>query len=127
MGFFDIQSPRSLRLTLGDGYDQPPTATPSQFIMFQQQAHDAHPSMGRLMFLVFGAVLEVVCVSLPGYIIARMGHFDADKQKFLANLNVMLFTPCLSRFSLIGDWMRSGSWLLTVDSLHEACLATQRR
>lgn len=40
--------------------------------------------------------MEVVCVSLPGYIIARLGHFDADKQKFLANLNVMLFTPCLS-------------------------------
>lgn len=39
--------------------------------------------------------MEVVCVSLPGYVIARLGHFDAEKQKFLANLNVMLFTPCL--------------------------------
>ncbi|KAK2006779.1 membrane transporter [Colletotrichum eremochloae] len=60
-----------------------------------QRAHDAHPSMGNLVLLVFEAVLEVVCVSLPGYIVARLGHFDADKQKFLANLNVMLFTPCL--------------------------------
>jgi predicted permease len=57
--------------------------------------HDAHPSIGHLCLLVFEAVLEVVCVSLPGYIVARLGHFDAEKQKFLANLNVMLFTPCL--------------------------------
>jgi len=57
--------------------------------------HDSHPSLGHLCLLVFEAVLEVVCVSLPGYIVARLGHFDADKQKFLANLNVMLFTPCL--------------------------------
>ncbi|OAA61692.1 auxin efflux carrier superfamily [Niveomyces insectorum RCEF 264] len=59
------------------------------------QGHDSHPSFGHLVMLVFEAVMEVVCVSLPGYIIARLGHFDADKQKFLANLNVMLFTPCL--------------------------------
>ncbi|RTE71208.1 hypothetical protein BHE90_014392 [Fusarium euwallaceae] len=57
--------------------------------------HESHPSLGHLCLLVFEAVLEVVCVSLPGYIVARLGHFDADKQKFLANLNVMLFTPCL--------------------------------
>lgn len=61
-----------------------------------ENTHDSHPSIDHLILLVFEAVLEVVCVSLPGYIIARLGHFDADKQKFLANLNVMLFTPCLS-------------------------------
>lgn len=44
--------------------------------------------------------MEVVCVSLPGYILAMMGYFDADKQKFLANLNVQLFTPCLSMATL---------------------------
>lgn len=64
-----------------------------------ENAHDAHPSIGHLVLLVFEAVLEVVCVSLPGYIIARLGYFDAEKQKFLANLNVMLFTPCLSRLT----------------------------
>lgn len=58
--------------------------------------HESHPSLGHLVLLVFEAVMEVVCVSLPGYIIARLGHFDVEKQKFLANLNVMLFTPCLS-------------------------------
>ncbi|KAK8043509.1 transporter [Apiospora rasikravindrae] len=68
-----------------------------QFAVFGQDggAHDSHPAFGHLVLLVFEAVMEVVCVSLPGYIIARLGHFDAEKQKFLANLNVMLFTPCL--------------------------------
>lgn len=64
-------------------------------------AHDSHPAFGNLTFLVFSAVLQVVCVSLPGYIVARLGHFDAEKQKFLANLNVMLFTPCLSKSELL--------------------------
>jgi auxin efflux carrier family protein len=58
--------------------------------------HSAHPDFGHLVLLVFEAVLEVVCVSLPGYIIARLGMFNAEQQKFLANLNVQLFTPCLS-------------------------------
>ena len=58
--------------------------------------HSQHPNFGHLTLLVFEAVLEVVCVSLPGYIVARQGIFDAESQKFLANLNVMLFTPCLS-------------------------------
>ncbi|KAG9240655.1 auxin efflux carrier [Calycina marina] len=58
-------------------------------------AHPSHPSLGHLILLVFEAVLEVVCVSLPGYIVARAGMFDADNQKFAANLNVALFTPCL--------------------------------
>lgn len=60
--------------------------------------HESHPSLGHLILLVFEAVMEVVCVSLPGYIVARQGMFDADKQKFVANLNVALFTPCLSMF-----------------------------
>ncbi|TGO23172.1 hypothetical protein BPAE_0141g00020 [Botrytis paeoniae] len=57
--------------------------------------HSSHPALGHLILLVFEAVMEVVCVSLPGYIVARQGMFDADKQKFVANLNVALFTPCL--------------------------------
>ncbi|KAH8601247.1 auxin efflux carrier [Bisporella sp. PMI_857] len=58
-------------------------------------AHPSHPALGHLVLLVFEAVLEVVCVSLPGYIVARAGMFDAENQKFVANLNVALFTPCL--------------------------------
>ncbi|CAI6336476.1 unnamed protein product [Periconia digitata] len=57
--------------------------------------HSAHPDFGNLTLLVFEAVMEVVCVSLPGYIVARMGMFDANAQKFVANLNTQLFTPCL--------------------------------
>lgn len=62
--------------------------------------HSAHPDFGHLVLLVFEAVLEVVCVSLPGYIVARQGMFDAEAQKFVANLNVQLFTPCLSKSTL---------------------------
>ena len=60
--------------------------------------HSSHPDFLHLILLVFEAVLEVVCVSLPGYIVARQGMFDADMQKFAANLNVVLFTPCLSEY-----------------------------
>ena len=58
--------------------------------------HSSHPDFGHLTLLVFQAVLEVVFVALPGYIVARQGMFDADAQKFAATLNVQLFTPCLS-------------------------------
>lgn len=83
---FEITAPTSFRLN---------AATNMPFVNAMALPHDAHPDLGHLILLVFEAVMEVVCVSLPGYIIARLGHFDADKQKFLANLNVMLFTPCL--------------------------------
>ena len=100
MGFLDIRAPMSLRLAVtgaGEPWDPASMTTSSPFAVFKKKNPvDAHPSFDNLALLVFGAVLEVVCVSLPGYIIARLGHFDADKQKFLANLNVMLFTPCLS-------------------------------
>jgi hypothetical protein len=96
MGFLDIRAPTSVRLAFGDAWDAAAMTAPSPFVIFKKPPQESHPSLDNLVLLVFGAVLEVVCVSLPGYIIARLGHFDADKQKFLANLNVMLFTPCLS-------------------------------
>lgn len=58
--------------------------------------HSSHPNFSHLTLLVFEAVLEVVCVSLPGYILARQGLFSEDMQKFVAYLNILLFTPCLS-------------------------------
>ena len=81
--------------------------TSSQNILLQTQTlhtmasgslprHSSHPALPRLTMLVFEAVLEVVCVSLPGYIVARQGMFNAEMQKFAANLNVNIFTPCLS-------------------------------
>ncbi|KAL8953082.1 MAG: hypothetical protein Q9222_001020 [Ikaeria aurantiellina] len=66
--------------------------------MFRNDAlppHSSHPAFGHLILLVFEAVMEVVCVSFPGYIVARQGMFNAEMQKFAANLNVVLFTPCL--------------------------------
>ncbi|OJJ45720.1 hypothetical protein ASPZODRAFT_143607 [Penicilliopsis zonata CBS 506.65] len=70
-------------------------ATMTGVYQLEPVAHANHPSFLHLVLLVFEAVLEVVCVSLPGYIAARQGMFDADAQKLVANLNVMLFTPCL--------------------------------
>ena len=67
----------------------------NQYTMAGGGAHSSHPDFGHLVLLVFEAVLEVVFVSLPGYIVARQGLFDAEAQKFVANLNVMVFTPCL--------------------------------
>ena len=77
----------------------------SSFVLGAQNVmasdHDSHPDLGHLVLLVFEAVLEVICISLPGYILARTGQFDVDKQKWVANLNIQLFTPCLSRSSLM--------------------------
>jgi hypothetical protein len=64
------------------------------------RTNSEHPDFGHLILLVFEAVLEVVFVSVPGYIMARAGMFDPEAQKFAANLNVMVFTPCLSTASL---------------------------
>lgn len=102
-----VHSPTSFRLATiaQDAYDLPLRAFGN--------AHDSHPSIGHLCLLVFEAVLEVVCVSLPGYIVARLGQFDADKQKFLANLNVTLFTPCLSKCPLSSSPPGTPTWPLT--------------
>ena len=37
----------------------------------------------------------LVFVALPGFIVAYSGMFDANSQKFVAELNTMVFTPCL--------------------------------
>lgn len=57
--------------------------------------HSSHPNFFHLAGLVSEAVLEVVFVALPGYLVARSGMFDASSQKFVAELNTMVFTPCL--------------------------------
>ncbi|KAK6353004.1 hypothetical protein TWF696_004992 [Orbilia brochopaga] len=80
----------------------------------KQPPHSQHPPLANLILLVFEAVLEVVCISLPGYIIARQGMFDVGNQKFVANLNVSLFTPCLIFTKLASQ--------LTVDKLAELAI-----
>jgi hypothetical protein len=97
MGFFT--TPTSFRLANNGAssiVSRTLDRTSNNQMMMMLAPHDSHPPLGHLVLLVFEAVMEVVCVSLPGYIIARQGMLDADKQKFLANLNVALFTPCLS-------------------------------
>lgn len=57
--------------------------------------HSSHPDFLSLAGLVSEAVLEVVFVALPGFLVAWTGMFDANSQKFVAELNTMVFTPCL--------------------------------
>ena len=124
MGFFT--HPTSYRLNaLVAGNDASSIAT-STFSLFTRRAndHESHPALGHLILLVFEAVMEVVCVALPGYIVARQGMFDADKQKFVANLNVALFTPCLSMPHSIP---RPNSWELIDNSFHETGQAIECR
>lgn len=99
MGIFS--NPTSFRLNaIVAGNEAAPSIATRSLKLFsnisaRENNHDSHPPLGHLILLVFEAVMEVVCVSLPGYIVARQGMFDADNQKFVANLNVALFTPCL--------------------------------
>ncbi|CAG8972688.1 hypothetical protein HYALB_00010851 [Hymenoscyphus albidus] len=98
MSFFT--NPTSYRLNaIVAGNDIPSVASGGfanfAFLAPRVNDHDSHPPLAHLILLVFEAVMEVVCVSLPGYIVARNGMFDAENQKFVANLNVTLFTPCL--------------------------------
>jgi choline kinase len=51
------------------------------FMEALKKKHSSHPDFANLTLLVFEAVMEVVCVSLPGYIVARMGQFSAEDQK----------------------------------------------
>lgn len=77
-----------------------PMATSNMADVFKQKPlppHSSHPNFGHLTLLVFQAVMEVVFLALPGYILAEKGLFDVAAQKFAANINVNLFTPCLSR------------------------------
>lgn len=91
-----------------------------------RKKHSSHPDFANLTLLVFEAVMEVVCVSLPGYIVARMGQFDAENQKFLANLNTQLFTPCLSTPPQACD-DKSTTLTTTTRSLYQARVAADGR
>ena|SRR5579862_3505248 len=97
----------------------PSYSGPELSVLRKASSHSSHPAIGHLILLVFEAVLEVVCVSLPGYIVARQGMFDSESQKFVANLNVALFTPCLSKFAV-----SSFHFELIGFSLHKARFST---
>ena len=93
-----FRSPRAFQQNQFYVYNGAGSSTDQVSAMGQEHLppHASHPALPHLTLLVFEAVLEVVCVSLPGYIVARQGMFTAEMQKFAANLNVALFTPCLS-------------------------------
>lgn len=74
-------------------------ASQAAYNMFKGQRpppHSSHPNFAHLCILVLQAVLEVVFVAFPGYILARMGVLDQRAQKMISHLNVNLFTPALS-------------------------------
>ena len=71
------------------------TATVLGGIAGTMNDHASHPDFLHLAGLVCEAVLEVIFVALPGFIVAASGMFDANSQKFVAELNTMVFTPCL--------------------------------
>ncbi|KAI0537868.1 auxin efflux carrier superfamily protein [Xylaria digitata] len=91
-----LRRPTSLRLTqLGQA------TSDVSFAKFEN-TDDSHSSLGQLCILVLLAVSDVLCITLAGYVVARLGLFNADKRKFLSNLNVTLFTPCLI-FSMLAS------------------------
>jgi hypothetical protein len=130
MGFFDfVTAPTSYRNaqaigSLGRREQVSLTSTVVNVLQKKLPPHSQHPNFGHLTLLVFEAVLEVVCVSLPGYLVARQGLFDAESQKFLANLNVTLFTPCLSKKHSLSFHFALAN---PSHSFHQACLPVNRR
>ena len=79
----------------------------------RQADSSSHLKLSHLILLVSEAVLELACLSLPGYTLARKGMFDAEMQKSVANLTLILFTPCLSTPSTM-SWSHSNELTLTV-------------
>lgn len=130
MGFFDfVTAPTSYQNaqaigSLGRREQVSLTSTVVNVLKKKLPPHSQHPNFGHLTLLVFEAVLEVVCVSLPGYLVARQGLFDAESQKFLANLNVTLFTPCLSKKHSLSFHFALAN---PTHSFHQACLPVNRR
>jgi hypothetical protein len=95
-----------------------PLALTNMADVFKQKPlppHSSHPDFGHLTLLVFQAVMEVVFLALPGYILAEKGLFDVAAQKFAANINVNLFTPCLSESR--SNYSSSPVLALTIASL----------
>ena len=76
--------------------------------------HNSHPDFGHLSYLVIQAVAEVVFLALPGFIVAWSGLFDANSQKIVAELNTVVFTPCLIFSKLASQLDVTKLWDLAV-------------
>ncbi|CEI91196.1 Putative Dynein light chain 1, cytoplasmic [Rhizopus microsporus] len=51
--------------------------------------------MLKLIIASIQAILQVMVVVFLGALLARMGYFNMDKQRWLSKLNMVFFTPCL--------------------------------
>ncbi|CAO3594794.1 unnamed protein product [Absidia cylindrospora] len=51
--------------------------------------------MLNLIIASVQAILQVMTVVTLGFVFAKKGYFNMDKQKWLSKLNLMYFTPCL--------------------------------
>lgn len=93
----DIQDPQLPILMAGMANSTWTTLANSTLDILKEKPppHSSHPDFLRLAGLVSEAVLEVVFVALPGFLVAWNGMFDATSQKFVAELNTLVFTPCL--------------------------------
>ncbi len=69
---------------------------------------------GTLFLKTLESILEVVFISIGGYILARKKILSKDSQKTISNLNMNLFTPCLVASKLAGS--------LTTDQLADLWL-----
>ena len=127
MPFFSSPTSYRLNAIASDGVGPSIVArsfSTSLGILRRGNEHGSHPALGHLILLVFEAVMKVVCVSLPGYILARRGILDADKQRFLAELNVALFTPCLKY--VLAFLLLHSTKVLTGSSFHQIGFAVER-
>lgn len=82
---------------MANGYSQIPL--PMGAAAAGDDGHSSHPSVPHLMFLVFKAIFEVMLYSMPGFVLAYAGLFSAHNQKWASNVNIWVFTPCLSTSS----------------------------
>ncbi|GAB7359830.1 hypothetical protein MBLNU230_g7361t1 [Neophaeotheca triangularis] len=89
------QAPMSMNSTTNGTLAATMAGAAVHLLQNQLPPHSSHPDFLHLAGLVCEAVLEVVFVALPGFLVAWTGMFDANSQKFVAELNTIVFTPCL--------------------------------
>ncbi|SAM00224.1 hypothetical protein [Absidia glauca] len=56
--------------------------------------------MLELILSALQAILQVIAVVLFGALLTKTGHIDQSKQKWLSQLNLNFFTPCLLFFNI---------------------------
>jgi len=72
------------------------------------------PDFGPLAYLVFQAVMQVIFPCVAGFLVCYSGKLAPQHQKFLADINLLLFMPCLVFIKLASQ--------LTPDKLTDSAL-----